>query len=336
MPALIARPARAAREVTIVGVGGWFQSAFDTRVLGAFRKTHPDVAVFFYPLGNAYQVLGLLRGQAAAPNSDIALVEAGVAARATTEGLFVPLDTATMPVIKNLIPQAVMPGIAGPAVMIDSLALGYNPAKVTRPPQTWRNLWDPSFGPRIALQTPPDPAALALTAVAGGLFGGGGPAQSLGAGLTALTQLAPRVVLWDPAPDVASAIAAGDADIGPGWNAQSQNQAAQTPARLAAAVPADGSPVVATTINLVKGAPQAAAARTLIAWLLGPEAQKLLADALYFAPVNPNADISAASLARAGAAPAQVAHRKVINWEAADAIRGQIAAAWRARNLGNP
>lgn len=336
MPALIARSARAAREVTIVGVGGWFQSAFDTRVLGAFRKTHPDIAVFFYPLGNAYQVLGLLRGQAAAPNSDIALVETGVAARATTEGLFTPLDAAAMPVIRDLIPQAVVPGIAGPALMLDSLALGYDPARVTRPPQTWRNLWDPSYGPRIALQTPPDSAALALTAVAGGLFGGGGPARSLEAGLTALAQLAPRVVLWDPRPDVYSAIASGDADIGPGWNAQAQNQAAQTPARFAAAVPGDGSPVVATTINLVKGAPQQAAARTLIAWLLGPEAQKLLTNALYFAPVNTNAGIAPGSLARAGAAPAQVAHRKDINWEAAAAIRNQIAAAWRGRNLGNP
>ena len=336
MPAIIARPARAAREITIVGVGGWFQTAFDTIVLGPFRKAHPDIAVFFYPLGNAYQVLGLLRGQTASPTSDIALVEPGVAARATTEGLFTPLDTATMPVIKDLIPQAVMPGIAGPALTLDSLALGYNPARVTHPPQTWRNLWDPSYGPRIALQTPPDPIALALTAVAGGLFGGGGATRSLDAGLTALAQLAPRVVLWNPTPDIYSAIAAGDADIGPGWNAQAQHQAAQTPNRFAAAVPADGSPVVATTINLVKGAPQQAAARTLIAWLLGPEAQKLLTDALYFAPVNTKADISAASLARAGAAPTQVARRKEINWETADAIRNQVAAAWRSRNLGNP
>jgi putative spermidine/putrescine transport system substrate-binding protein len=336
MPAVLARPVCAAREVTIVGVGGWFQTAFDTLVLEPFRKSHPDIAVFFYPLGNAFQVLGLLRGQAAGPSSDIALVEAGVAARATTEGLFTPLDAAAMPVIKDLIPGAVMPGIAGPALMLDSLALGYNPARVPWSPQTWRNLWDPSYGARIALQTPPDPAALALTAVAGGLFGGGGASRSFDSGLTALAQLAPRVVLWDPRPDVSSAVAAGDADIGPGWNARAQNQAALTPGRFAATVPSDGSPVVATAINLVKGAPQAAAARILIAWLLGAEAQKLLTDALYFAPVNTRADISPASLARVGAAPEQVAHRKQIDWQTADAIRNQIAAAWRGRNLGNP
>ena len=112
------------------------------------------------------------------------------------------------------------------------------------------------YGRRIALQTPPDPAALALTAVAGGLFGGGSPSQTLEAGLTALTQLAPRVVLWDPVPDIYTAIAAGDADIGPGWNARAQSQAVLTPGRFAATIPDDGSPVLATTINLVKGSPQ--------------------------------------------------------------------------------
>jgi putative spermidine/putrescine transport system substrate-binding protein len=334
LPAAIARPARAARSVTLASAGGWFQSVFDATVLGAFRKTHPDIAVFYYPVGNSFQALEVLREQRAFPRIDVVLLETGVATRATTDGLLVPLDADTVPVIKDLIPQAVTPGIAGPALMLDSLAMGYSPAQVTQAPRTWRNLWDMAYGRRIALQTPPDPAALALTAVAGGLFGGGSPSQTLEAGLTALAQLTPRVALWDPVPDIYTAIAAGDADIGPGWNARAQHQAALTPARFAAALPDDGSPVLATTINLVKGIPQQAGARTLIAWLLGPDAQRLLTEAMYFAPVNAAADIAAASLARAGAAPAMVARRKEMDWFAIDTIRNQIAVEWRKRNLG--
>jgi putative spermidine/putrescine transport system substrate-binding protein len=333
-PAVMARPARAARSVTLAGGGGWFQTAFDATVLRAFRKSHPDIAVFYYPVGNSFQALGLLREQRASPAIDVVLLETGVATRATTEGLLVPLDAGTMPVIGDLIPQAVVPGIAGPAVVLDSLAMGYSPAQVPQPPRTWRNLWDTAYGRRIALQTPPDPAALALTAVAGGLFGGGSPSQTVEAGLTALTQLAPRVVLWDPVPDIYKAIAAGDADIGPGWNARAQGQAALTPGRFAATIPDDGSPVLATTINLVKGSPQPAVARTLIAWLLGPEAQRLLTEALYFAPVNTRADIPTAALARAGATPAIVARRKQMDWSAVDTIRNQLAVEWRKRNLG--
>jgi putative spermidine/putrescine transport system substrate-binding protein len=331
---VIARPARAARSVTLAGVGGWFQTVFDATVLGAFRKAHPEIAVFYYPVGNGFQALELLREQRALPSTDVVLLETGVATRATTLGLLVPLDAGALPVMKDLIPQAILPGIAGPALMLDSLVLGYNPAQVARAPQTWRNLWDTAYGRRIALQTPPDPAALALTAVAGGLFGGGSPSQTMEAGLTALTQLAPRVVLWDPVPDVYTAIAAGDADIGSGWNAPAQSQAARTPGRFAATIPDDGSPVLATTINLVKGSPQPAAAGTLIAWLLGPKAQRLLTEALYFAPVNTRADIPTASLARAGATPAIVARRKEMDWSAVDTIRNQLAVEWRKRNLG--
>ena len=335
LPAAVARPARAARSsITIAGGGGWFQTAFEASVLGVFRKAHPDIAVFYYPVGNAFQALRLLREQRASPSIDVVLLEPGVATRATTEGLFVPLDTTTIPVINDLIPQAVMPGIAGPALALDSLVLGYSSARVAQAPRTWRALWDTSYGRRIALATPPDPAALALTAVAGGLFGGGSPSQTLQDALTALTQLAPRVALWDPVPDVYSAIAAGNADIGPGWNARAQAQAARTPGRFAATIPDDGSPVLATTINLVQGRPDQTSARTLIAWLLSPDAQRVLTESLYFAPVNTRTDISPASLARAGASPAIIARRKQMDWFAVDTIRMQIAAEWRKRNLG--
>jgi putative spermidine/putrescine transport system substrate-binding protein len=333
-PAVISRPARAARSVTFAAPAGWVQTGFDTTILGAFRKAHPDIAVFYYPVGNSFQALGLLRGQRSFPSTDIALLETTAATMASTEGLVVPLNGETMPVIKDLIPQAILPGIAGPAFVLDSLAMGYSPGQVSQAPRSWRDLWDTAYGHRIALQTPPDTAALALTAVAGALFGGGDLFRSLETGLTALTQLAPRVVLWDPVPDIYTAIAAGDAGIGPGWNARAQTQAALTPGRFAANIPDEGSPVTVTTVNLVKGAPQPEAARTLIAWLLGPEAQRLLTETLYFAPVNARADIPIASLARVGATPAMAARRMAMDWVAIDAIRDQIAVAWRKRNLG--
>jgi putative spermidine/putrescine transport system substrate-binding protein len=172
-----------------------------------------------------------------------------------------------------------------------------------------------------------------MTAVAGALFGGGDIYQSLGAGMTALTQLAPRVVLWDPVPDIYTAIAVGDAGIGPGWNARAQNQAALTPGRFVATIPQDGTPVRAITISLVKGCPQPEPAKVLIAWLLGPEGQRLLTQAMFFAPVNARVDIPVEALARAGASSAMVQRRMPMDWVAINAMRLQIAAAWRRRNL---
>ncbi|MEA2737516.1 MAG: putative spermidine/putrescine transport system substrate-binding protein [Acetobacteraceae bacterium] len=333
LPALLARPARASRTVTFMGFGGWFQTAFETTLLPAFQRTHPDIGIFFYPAGNASQMLGLLRGQRSLPSTDVVLLDTAAAARATSEGLLAPIGVDTMPVIKDLLPEAVMPGLAGPALMLDSLALGYNPTLIPQAPRFWRNLWDAGYGRRIALQTPPDPAALAMTTVAATLFGGGDLVRSLDVGITAIAQLQPRVVLWDPAPDIYTAIALEDAGIGPGWNARAQNQAAQTPTRFAATVPNEGSPVRVITVNLVKGAPQPEAATLLINWLLGPEAQRLLAEVLFFAPVNARADIPVAVLERVGASPAMAARRMKMDWVAVDAIRDQITVEWRKRNL---
>ena len=302
-------------------------------MLASFRKSHPDIPVFFYPVGNPFQTLALLRSQRAYPSTDIVLLETGVATRATADGLLESLKPDTMQVLNDLIPQARMPNIAGPAMILDSLAIGYGPGQVSRPPKSWRNLWDTAYGRNIALQTPPDPVALAMTAVAGKLFGGGELLRSLEVGLIALSHLAPRVVLWDPVPDIYTAIAVGDAGIGPGWNARAQNQAALTPGRFAATIPEEGSPVMATTINLVKGAPQPAAARTLIAWLLGPEAQRLLTEVMFYAPVNTKADIPTASLVRAGATPAMAANRMEMDWVVVDAIRDQITREWRRQNI---
>jgi putative spermidine/putrescine transport system substrate-binding protein len=344
-PALIVRPAMAATSVSIAGVGGWFQTAFEGVVLAAFRKAHPKISVFYTPVGNDFQNLALLRRQRANSPTDIVLLHTQVAARATSEGLLEPLSPKTMPVLNDLVPQALIPNVAGPALMLDSLTLGYNPTQINKMPQSWRDLWDTGYGSGIALQTPPDPAALAMTAVAGALFGDKNLLHSLELGLVALTQLAPRVVAWDPSPDIYTAIAQVDAQgddqgkaqakasIGPAWNARALNQARLTPGHFTSHFPAEGSPVMATTINLVNGAPQPAAARTLIAWLLGADAQRLLTEALAYAPVNAKAKIPTALLQRVGATPDMVAKRIPMDWVVVDQIRDQITREWRRRNL---
>jgi putative spermidine/putrescine transport system substrate-binding protein len=332
MPAILTRTARAAsRSITFAANGGWFRDAFDKLVLDVFRKAHPEVEVFYYPVGNSFQGLTLLREQRGFPATDVMLLETGVAARAQEEGLLDPLDVVSMPLMKELISQAILPGLAGPALVLDSLALGFGPTAEGQAPRAWRNLWDPFYGARIALQTPPDPVGLAMTAVAAALFGGGDPKTSLEIAMSALSRLGPRVMLWDPYPDITSAIVGGDAGIGPVWNARAQRLVS---GRLVVAIPEDGTPYLATTVNLVKGARQPEAARTLIAWLLGPEGQRLLVETMFYGPVNTKLDLPAASLARAGALPAMVGRRIEMDWIGITLMRAQITAAWRSYKLG--
>jgi putative spermidine/putrescine transport system substrate-binding protein len=329
----IARAADPVRTVKIAGFDDWFREAFEGRVLPAFRKANPGIATDYTPLGNSIQAFGLLRGQSGRPSTDVVLMEAGVAAFATGENLLTKLGQDTVPAIKDLIPAAVLPNVAGPGLYLDSLALAYSPGAMPKAPRTWRNLWDPAYGQRIGLTTPPDPAALAMTAVAGALFGGEEFTRGLELGVVALQRLRPRVTAWDPVPEIYSAITFSDISIGPAWNARAQYQAAQYPGRFAAIVPEDGSPYQTVTVNLAKNAPNRDAALTLINWLLAPEGQRLLTEQLYLAPVNSKADIPAPALARAGAAPADVAKRMAVDWHVLVGVRDQIGVAWRKLGL---
>lgn len=334
-PAVLSRSAWAETQpVAVAGFAGRFQAGFDTHVLGAFRKSHPGIKVNFFSLGNSIQIWRLLHGQTPALKVDVALLETGIAIAATADGVLEKLDPATMPVLNDLISWAHIPKAAGVGLMLDTLGLLYNTNQLAVPPKTWRDFWDPGIARRIAMVTPPDSLALALTAMAGRLYGPNLDfMRGLEVGLVALSRLQPRIVMWDPYPDIYTALAYSDAAIGPVWNASARYQMAQTPGHLAAVLPDEGSLCRSITVNLAKNAPSSVNARLLIDWLLGPEAQKLLVEKMYYAPVNPKADIAPGALMKAGADPATVARRFDVDWYALDAVRDQMPAAWRRHNL---
>jgi ABC-type Fe3+ transport system substrate-binding protein len=331
MPAIVPA-ARAARTITFAGMGEWFQAGFAANLLPLFRKTRPDLDVFYYPVATFAQTVALLRAGRTAPPFDLVMLDPVSAARAALEGLLETMAPASMPVLKDLYPDALTTDEHCPVMAWDTFALGFNPGMVPAAPRNWRDLWNGIYA-RIAVQTPPDPAGLALTQAASSVFGGTGDLNALNIGLTALTQLAPRITLWDPRPDIYTAITFGDAAIGPGWLGAGQAQARQYPGRFAMAIPDDGSPVRPFLLGAIKGAAQTEAGKVLAAWLLGQDAQRVMAETMFLAPVNQAASIPAPILARAGAAPAVVGRRMPTDWVKMMLIRDQLAAEWRRRKL---
>ncbi len=330
--ATLPRTARAARTITLIGYGDWFQPAFEQAVIAPFRKAHPEFDVFFYPVTNALQTLGLLRGQRVVPSIDVALMDIAIARQATLEKLLDPLTPAAMPVLSELTPAALSPAVDAPVMAWDTLVIGYSRDLVKSPPTTWHGLWDSAYT-QIALPTPPDLAALAFTQAASTAFGGHGDLASLDVGLNALMTLAPRVSMWNPRPDVATAVAFGDAAIGPVWNGMGQAQALKMPTRCGIVLPGDGSPALPINVALAKDAPQAEGGRALVSWILGREAQAAITETMALAPANAAADPTQAARAKAGATPDDVARRMAIDWTIMMSIRDQLAAEWRRRHL---
>lgn len=318
--------------VTLAAYGGIFRENYEKYVLEPFHAAHPDITVAYYQMNNSAQNLGTIRGQAAAPQIDLSLLDLTVAKGGTDEGLFKSVTSAELPVIGELYPQAVVPGVAGPAVTFDSIELIYSPERVRPEPTSWGVFWDSKYSRQVGIGGMPSLECISLLFILSGQKGKIEDYQAaIEAGFKKLELMAPHVLTWDPRPDGAGLIVGGGLSLSAMWNARAQTYATQNPGKLGVASPVEGSALQINTINLVNNAPQEQAALTFMSYALGREAQKSFTEAMFYAPVNASAKIEPAALARTIAAPEKMARVIDIDWIKVASLREGILEQWRRR-----
>ena len=318
-----------APSLTFAGPAGMFQELYDEAVLTPFGDTHPEVRLFYLGLPSSTQTLATLRRQKDQPGVDVVLLDLPTARLATQEGLLEPLRPGAIRELTELAPPAFFPGIAGPALYSEPLVLLYDP-ETMRPPASWLVLWNTQENRTIAVPAPPDPAGIAFTLTAARLFGSGNDEIAIDGGVNAIAELGRRVVSWDPRPDVYNLIADRGARLGAGWNMAAQVTADRRPGRLAVAFPTEGTIARVMTVNLVKGARRADAARQLIGHMLSAPGQKAMVRQMYLGPVNAHARYTALSLARTANTKERAEHAMPVDWLAAESMRDRITTRWRA------
>jgi putative spermidine/putrescine transport system substrate-binding protein len=323
IPAAEAAP----RSVTFAAYGGLFQELYEPAVVQPFGRLHRDIDVFWYALPSAAQTLALLRRQHDLPEIDVVLLDLAAARTATEEGLLEPLSAASMPVLGELAPGTTFPGVAGPALFTEPLVMLFDAARA-RPDGNWKALWSTTEKRSIAIAAPPDPAGIAFAVVAARLFGGGNAMHALQDGITAIGELARHVVTWDPSPDVYRYIGEGNAKLGVGWNMPAQIWSDRLGGRLGVVFPAEGTLSRVITVNLVKRSRQPEAARQLISWLLGAEAQRTMVETMFLGPVNAHTKYVEGALQRTANTPERVAHAMPVDWVTVDAMREAIVRRW--------
>lgn len=321
-------------NITIAAYGGIFQEEYIKAVIQPFEAANPDIKVQYYQMNNSAQTLGTIRGMQAAPQVGVAIMDVTVAKAGTDEGLFEPLTEENLPVLKDLYPQARFEGVAGPAVTFDSAALMYSPERIPEAPTSWNVLLDPKFDQRIAITGIPSLETISLLLIFNGMNGTVPYTESLEAGWQTMEKVAPQVLTWDPRPDPATFITNGTVDLGVGWNARSQVYSDRSNGKLAVAALDEGTALQINVMTLVKGAPNQEASLKFIEYALSPEAQKAFTEAMFYAPVNPNAQISEEALARTVAAPERMAKVIDVDWLEVAKLRPGIIEDWRKRVLG--
>jgi putative spermidine/putrescine transport system substrate-binding protein len=325
------RSARAASPttITLVAYPVLFQERYTKAVIEPFMAENPDVKVSYFAQPTSAQMLGTLRAQKAAPQADVVIMDLGVSKAATDEGILAKLDQDEITNIKDLYPNARVPGLAGVVVTFDNLELIYNADLVKGHPDSWLALANPAYAGKVVIPAMPDIIGLSLTLLLDKIEGGTDPMHNLDRGIAELGKIAPNVQTWNPTPEVYAPIVSGQAAIGVGWNARAQSNHDLSGGKLQAVLPKEGSLFQANTINLVAGSPSQAAAKRFINFALSPTAQKAFTELMFYAPSNAKAQISQTAIDRTavGALDKMIP----VDWVELAKIRDSVAEQWRRK-----
>lgn len=316
-------------SITVAALGGVFQQQFQTALIDSFRRVRPDIAVYYYPVSNPGQIVGLLR-QGAQPSAfDVALLNPRSARLATAQGLVTPLEPDTIPTVNEIVPAARLDGIAGVVAMVDSLGMPYVPEAERAEMTSWRLLWDPAIARRITIPAAPDPIGVGITVIASRLFSQGQGRDAIVDGINALSHVIKRVVNLNPKPDVYDFLIDGKAEFGVAWNSIGQVRAQRNPTRLRMALPREFPVREMHTIHLVANTARPEAARAFINYVLGAEGQSRMAEALFMTPMHPGARVSAETTRRI--LPLENRNGPIVGVDSPEIedLRGAIMTGWR-------
>ncbi len=298
LPACSATPAPAAAqaadsgEVNIIAYSGVWQDQYDAAVLTPFRAKYPKIKINYVSKRSSAEMLSALQGQKAKPTTDVAIMDISVSTSGNGQGLFDKLDAGKIPNLANVDKQFLNKDGYGPTLMVDAIGLVYDTTVVKTPPTSWNILWDPQYKGKVNVVAPPSLLGLSLTAITASMEGED-YTKSIDKATAKLKALAPNIATFAPNPDEYQNVITGQTALGLGQNGRGQFYSDQSNGKIKVAFPQEGTVYQANTVNLVKGAPNSAAAQTFINYSLSAEAQSAFAAKLFYAPTVTNVTLPA-------------------------------------------
>src|SRR5947207_11309044 len=95
------------------------------------------------------QVARLTAAKGNKPPFDVAFFDTPQVLDAAKEGLIAEYPAAKSPNFSGLIPK--FQDKWGPKITMQVIGIGYNPKKITTPPKSWEDLWNPKYKGRVGL-----------------------------------------------------------------------------------------------------------------------------------------------------------------------------------------
>lgn len=284
--ATLAMPAIARADEPVLRIttwGGKWGEIMKGQVLPAFEKAFKckvevDSAFPFYPK--------LLASPRSKPIYDVFHTNSNEQWAALEQGLIEPKpDPKHVPHLADLYPYATSDKIVGVSIFTSAVGLAYRTDKITKPPVSWKDFWDPQYaGIRGSYVVPANSLGQMLLMFAGKLYGSG--MQDMDAAFKAFEKLKP-VRQVDFTGTMEKILLAGEVSIGELHDSGVYRYNDQNPRPpLAFVAPSEGVLALEQVLAVTQGSDKKELAYAYVNYMLAPDNQKQLAEAVWYSPSN--------------------------------------------------
>jgi len=316
-------------ELNITGWGGKWGEVFDSTVGPMFEKEFGaklvrDTSFPFVPKLQSssrsnpiYDVLHSNQNDQAA-GAKMGLVEQ-------------ELDTKNIPNIADLYDYATSDTINGVCMFTSAIGMGYRKDLVSAVPTSWTDIWSEEYAEkRGAYVIPINSLGQAFLTMAATIYGS--DAKDLDAAYEAMEKLKP-VKLVDFSGAMEKMLLSGEVEICV-IHDSGVLRYYDTPNEAEFCSPKEGVLALEQVLNITPGTKKRELAEAYINFMLRPDIQKLMAEAVWYSPANKNVVLSDVYQERLLTTPEKVATLRQVDWawynENKDAIDMRVNRIFRA------
>ncbi|HYB55672.1 MAG TPA: ABC transporter substrate-binding protein [Alphaproteobacteria bacterium] len=214
------------------------------------------------------------------PDADVIPMQLTDHVFATRNNMLQTIDRGGMPEYANLYPQFITDN--GPGLIIWCYGLAYNTEKIKTPPTSWRDLWNPAYKSKVALNEALFEQALQMV----NLTFTGKPTPVDDATFKHLGDLKPNLLtLWTTGAQAEQLLRTGEVWMTPLWNGRVFTLKDQG-VPLDFVVPKEGFFVRYDPYCIPKGARNPGLAKEWVNFICNEAPQRELAEKLYYASPN--------------------------------------------------
>ena len=280
--------AATAQELVLGTFGGSFADNVAACYIEPFQAA--TGATIITKLGSSAQHAAAVRATAGQSDMDLVFADDAFAVQMANEDLLVPLDRAKLSNAPEIIDGAWGTDDAYVAAMLGATTIIYNREKITTPPTSWNDLFDPQYEGRVTIGDVSGTSGWQFLAALNQMEGG--TLDDVTPGIEKIRPLAQSaVLLYSQADQVVALFERGEIDIAV-WYPDRAGVAAANGLPLAAAYPVEGAVGIRPTISIPKGTQQEELAHAFIDTILDAENQKCFSERQFIGSVNKNVTLS--------------------------------------------